>query len=189
MPLGEAEQRLLLEYARQALEESVCRHRRIEVKEPEGALRENGGAFVTLRKAGRLRGCIGYVEPLKPLYQTVHECAVAAAVRDPRFPPVSPEELPNLRVEISVLSPLMDVSVDQIEIGQHGLYISRGAHRGVLLPQVAVEWKWDRKRFLEETCLKAGLPADAWQRDAKVQAFTAQIISESAFFAPPAVLL
>jgi AmmeMemoRadiSam system protein A len=167
-----------LEHARQALEEGVLHHRQAEVLEPQGALRENHGAFVTLRKAGRLRGCIGYVEALKPLYQTARECAAAAALRDPRFNPVTPEELPDLRVEVSVLSPLVDLPIDQIEIGHHGLQVSRGFQRGVLLPQVAVECKWDRRRFLEETCIKAGLPPDAWRHGVRIQAFTVQVCSE-----------
>lgn len=176
--LTEADQQLLLRLAREVLEQSVRHQGLPEVEEPQGALRENCGAFVTLHKAGRLRGCIGYVEGLKPLYQTVRECAQAAALRDPRFDPVTPEELPALRVEISVLSPLVVVTPDRIEVGRHGLLVSRGAQRGLLLPQVAVEWKWDRERFLEETCRKAGLPEDAWQHGAKLQAFTAQVFAE-----------
>ncbi len=178
LPLGEGDQRLLLELARQALEEAVRSHRQSAAEEPPGALREKRGAFVTLRKGGHLRGCIGYFEAAKPLYLIVRECAVAAALRDPRFDPLSPEELPKLRLEISVLSPLTDSPPDQIEVGRHGLLVSRGFQRGLLLPQVAVEWKWDRKRFLEETCLKAGLPPDAWQHGARIQVFTAQVFSE-----------
>ena len=174
LPLTEADQQRLLHLARQALEESVRDYELKEAEEPEGALRENCGAFVTLWKAGRLRGCIGYIEARKPLYQTVRECALSAALRDPHFDPVNPEELPHLRLEISVLSPLFDISPDQIEIGRHGLLVSQGSQRGVLLPQVAVEWKWDREHFLEETCMKAGLPPDAWRHRARIQAFTAQ---------------
>ncbi len=179
LPLTEADQQRLLEQARQALEQGVRHQPPNPIAEPEGALREKLGAFVTLRKAGHLRGCIGYVEPVKPLYQTVRECAVAAALHDPRFDPVTPEEVLDLRIEISVLSPLVSATPDQIEVGKHGILVVRGAQRGVLLPQVAVEWKWDSKRFLQETCLKAGLPAEAWRQDAKISVFTAQIISES----------
>jgi len=177
-PLSKADQQLLLRLARQALEESVRHYRLAEVEEPAGILRENCGAFVTLTKAGRLRGCIGYIEPRKPLYQTVRECAMAAALHDPRFDPVSPEELPQLRLEISVLSRFAEIRPDQIEVGRHGLMVSRGNQKGVLLPQVAVEWRWDRERFLEETCYKAGLSPDAWQHGAKIQAFTAQVFGE-----------
>jgi AmmeMemoRadiSam system protein A len=178
LPLTEADQKILLRLARQALEESVRESRFSDIEELSGALREPCGAFVTLNKGGHLRGCIGYIEPLKPLFAAVRECAMAAALRDPRFEPVTPNELPDLHVEISVLSPLVDIRPDQIEVGRHGLLVSRGAQRGLLLPQVAVEWKWDGKRFLEETCSKAGLPRDAWRKGARLQAFTAQVFQE-----------
>jgi AmmeMemoRadiSam system protein A len=178
LPLSEADQQFLLRLARRALEESVRYDSLPEVDVPPDTLREKCGAFVTLHKMGRLRGCIGYIESLKPLYQTVCECAMAAALRDPRFDAVTPEELPALHVEISVLSPLVEIIPDQVEVGRHGLLISRGGQRGVLLPQVPVEWKWDREQFLEETCLKAGLPPDAWRHGAKIQAFTAQVFGE-----------
>lgn len=177
-PLSESEQQQLLRLARQALETSVRNGRLPEAEVRSAALAEKRGAFVTLHKAGRLRGCIGYIEALKPLSQTVAECAVAAALRDPRFDPVDPGELPLLHLEISVLSPFEEISPEVIEVGRHGLMISQGWQRGLLLPQVASEWKWDRERFLEETCLKAGLPADAWKRGARIQAFTAQVFSE-----------
>jgi AmmeMemoRadiSam system protein A len=178
LPLSEADQQFLLRLARQALEESVRHYKLPPVEVPSGPLHEKCGAFVTLHKAGRLRGCIGYIESLKPLYQTVCECALAAALHDPRFDPVAPEELPSLHLEISVLSPLEDISPEQVEVGRHGLLVSRGPQRGVLLPQVAVEWKWDGRQFLEETCLKAGLPPDAWRHGARIQAFTAQVFAE-----------
>jgi AmmeMemoRadiSam system protein A len=178
LPLTEADQQLLLRLARQALEDSVRECRLAEIDEPPEALRQPCGAFVSLHKGGHLRGCIGYVEALKPLFAAVRECAAAAALRDPRFEPVVPKELPALRLEISVLSPLVDIHPDQIEVGRHGLLVSRGAQRGLLLPQVAVEWKWDRVQFLEETCLKASLPPDAWRKGARIQAFTAQVFEE-----------
>ena len=176
--LSEADQQELIRLARQSLEESVRHHRLSKIQEPQGMLRDQCGAFVTLHKAGRLRGCIGYIEAARPLYQTVRECALAAALHDPRFSPVTPDELDFLRLEISVLSPLTEIRPEQIEVGRHGLLISRGFYRGLLLPQVAVEWKWDRERFLAETCLKAGLPQDAWKQGATLQAFTAQVFSE-----------
>jgi AmmeMemoRadiSam system protein A len=178
-PLSEADQQVLLRLARRALEAGVRGRRLPEVEEPSGILREHRGAFVTLRKVRQLRGCIGVVEAFQPLYQTVLECAVAAALHDPRFNPVTPEELAELRAEISVLSALIEVSPGQVEVGRHGLLMSQGDRRGVLLPQVAVEWNWDRERLLEETCHKAGLPRNAWQRGARIQAFTVQIIAES----------
>lgn len=178
LPLTDADQQRVLGLAREALEECVRHDRLPGTEEASPALLEKCGAFVTLHKGSRLRGCIGYVEAVKPLYQTVRECAKAAALHDPRFDPVSPEELPFLRLEISVLSPLFEISSEQIEIGKHGLLVSRGMQRGLLLPQVAVEWKWTRERFLEETCGKAGLPGDAWRHGAKIQAFTAQVFAE-----------
>jgi uncharacterized protein (TIGR00296 family) len=104
---------------------------------------------------------------------------MAAALHDPRFSPVSAKELSALRLEISVLSPLEDIAPEQVEVGRHGLLVSRGGQRGLLLPQVAVEWEWDGEHFLAETCLKAGLPPDAWQHGARIQAFTAQVFKES----------
>ena len=182
--LSEAEQQELIRLARQALEESV-RHRRLsKIEKPQGRLGDQCGAFVTLHKAGRLRGCIGYLEAARPLYQTVRECALAAALHDPRFSPVTTDELDFLRLEISVLSPLTEIRPEQVEVGRHGLLISKGFQRGLLLPQVAVEWKWDRERFLAETCLKAGLPQDAWKHGATIQAFTAQVFSEPDISSP-----
>ncbi len=180
LQLSEADERALLGLARHALEEAVWKGRLTEVAPASGALEGKCGAFVTIHKGGRLRGCIGYVEPLKPLYQTVRECALAAALHDPRFDPVTADELQELRVEISVLSPLQDISIDQVEIGRHGLVVSQGAQRGLLLPQVAVEWHWGRDRFLEEACLKAGLPPSAWRQGARIQAFTARVFGEPA---------
>jgi hypothetical protein len=178
LQLTDAEKHRLLELARTALEEVVRLGRMSEVAEPAEALQTPCGAFVTLEKRGQLRGCIGHIEALRPLYATVRECARAAALEDPRFEPVAPAELSSLRLEISILSPLVDIAPQGIEVGRHGLLVSRGARRGLLLPQVAAEWNWDREQFLEETCLKAGLPPDAWRHGARIQAFTAQILKE-----------
>jgi len=182
----DAEKHRLLDLARKALEEVVRFGTMSEPAEPAGALQTPCDAFVTLLKGRRLRGCIGHIEARRPLYATVRECARAAALDDPRFDPVTPAELPSLQLEISVLSPMQDVTPQQIEVGRHGLLISRGAQRGLLLPQVAVEWNWNREQFLEETCMKAGLPADAWQHGARIQAFTAQILKEPTKGAHPA---
>lgn len=182
-PLTESQQRLLLRLAREALVEGVRRGRLSQIERPADAPEEKCGAFVTLHKQGHLRGCVGYIESAKPLFQTIRECALAAALHDSRFDPVEPEELPSLRLEISVLSPLADVAPEEVEVGRHGLLISRGFQRGLLLPQVAVEWKWDRERFLRETCRKAGLAEDDWRRGARLQTFTAQIFAESSTFA------
>jgi len=179
LPLTEPEQALLLCLARQAVEMAARGGTVPLLSAAEGRLLEARGAFVTLHKAGHLRGCIGHVESFKSLCETVRECAVAAALSDPRFEPVAPAELSSLNVEVSVLSPLFDISPDQVELGRHGLLISKGDRRGVLLPQVPVDLNWDRSRFLEETCRKAGLPSNAWQHGARIQAFTTQIFAET----------
>ena len=142
-----------------------------------GALTEKRGAFVSLHKHGRLRGCIGCIEGREPLGNTIHEMACAAAFGDPRFPPLTLEEFKQLDIEISVLSPLRQISdVNEIEIGMHGLYIVNGYCSGLLLPQVAVECRWDRKTFLEETCCKAGLPSHAWKdKNSRIYIFSADI--------------
>ena len=178
LPLTEADQQTLLRMAREAITEAVHHSSLSEMAEPTPALRQPCGAFVTLHKRLRLRGCIGYVEAAKPLYLTVRECAVAAALHDPRFPPVTLPEIPALTLEISVLSPLSEITPEQIEVGKHGLLISYGSRHGLLLPQVAVQWKWSREQFLRETCLKAGLPPDAWLHGARIHAFTAQLLEE-----------
>lgn len=142
-------------------------------------LREPRGAFVTLKHRGELRGCIGYVEAIKPLAETIEDCTVSAASRDPRFPPVDPAELPGISIEISVLSPLEELSdPEKVEVGRHGLMIQKGYHRGLLLPQVATEYGWNREQFLAHTCLKAGLPMDAWRRGATLHVFTADVFGE-----------
>jgi AmmeMemoRadiSam system protein B/AmmeMemoRadiSam system protein A len=127
------------------------------------ALEQDRGAFVTLKKKGQLRGCIGYIAPMKPLCLTVRDVAAAAALEDPRFRPVELRELPELEYEVSVLSPLRRVTdIKQIKVGQHGLVMRRGDKEGLLLPQVPVEQHWDRTTFLEQTCVKADLPPNAW---------------------------
>jgi len=178
LQLTDSEGHRLLELARSALEEAVRFGRVSDVRESTEALRTPCGAFVTLTDRGRLRGCIGHIDAVRPLYITVRECARAAALDDPRFDPVSPAELSFLHIELSILSPLVDIAPEHVEIGRHGLLISRGGRRGLLLPQVAEEWNWNREQFLQETCLKAGLPADAWQHGARIQAFTALILEE-----------
>ena len=138
------------------------------------------GAFVTLEKGGALRGCIGHVRAYKPLEQTVSEMAVQAALHDPRFPPVTADELDGLTVEISVMSPLTVVeNVSEIEVGTHGLIIQDGGRSGLLLPQVATDYGWDRETFLEHTCMKAGLPPDSWKQEGvTILKFTAEVFGE-----------
>jgi AmmeMemoRadiSam system protein A len=138
------------------------------------ALRAAGAAFVTITRHGELRGCIGYVDPIKPLAEAVVHCAAWAATADPRFAPITPEELPHLRVEVSVLSPLHVIEDPrEVQVGTHGLFISQAGRHGLLLPQVATQSGWDRDTFLRQTCLKAGLPGDAWKHGAEIQVFTA----------------
>lgn len=144
------------------------------------------GLFVTLYKSQQLRGCIGYVEGIKPLQNAVAEMSVSAAFEDPRFPPVDKDEVKDIVIEISVLSPLETISdTTEIEIGKHGLIIEKGFMRGLLLPQVATEYDWDVLTFLEQTCQKAGLPTDAWKdKETKIQIFSAEIFSEADFSTP-----
>jgi AmmeMemoRadiSam system protein A len=171
-PLTDEDEQLLLGIARRSVEEAVRGAAPASLEGVPPALLENAGAFVTLRNRGSLRGCIGHVDPDAPLAACVAECARAAALHDPRFAPVTASELPDLSIHINVLSPLYEIRPEEIEIGRHGLYVSSGLHRGILLPQVAMEWNWDRERFLDETCAKAGLPAGAWRRGARMQGFT-----------------
>jgi len=140
-------------------------------------LKELRGAFVTITKKGSLRGCIGHIRGVKPLYKSVEEMAAAAAFQDPRFPPVTKKELKDLAIEISVLTPFKQITdVKEIEVGKHGIYMERGFYSGLLLPQVATEYGWDRDTFLEHTCRKAGLPHDAWkEKDIKIYIFSADI--------------
>jgi AmmeMemoRadiSam system protein A len=152
--------------------------RAIDPTPPPAHLAEPRGAFVTLHLEGELRGCIGYVLPTQSLHATVAEAARAAALDDPRFPPVTPVEAAHLKIEISVLSPLRPIRPEEVIVGQHGLVVTQGNRRGLLLPQVPIEWKWDRETFLAQTCLKAGLPPDAWQHGAQLQAFTAEVFGE-----------
>ena len=143
-----------------------------------GVLREARGVFTTLYLDGELRGCIGYPAPIKPLYQAVAETARAAAFEDSRFWPVDAEEAPKLKISLSVLSPLFPIEAEQVEVGRHGLAISDGLRRGLLLPQVPVEHGWDRETFLEQTCRKAGLPAGAWRKSVSLEAFTAEVFGD-----------
>jgi len=140
-------------------------------------LKELRGAFVSLHKQEALRGCIGYIRGIKPLYKAVQEMAEAAAFKDPRFPPVTEEELKDLDIEISVLTPLSQIDdVSQIQVGTHGIFIEKGFSSGLLLPQVATEYDWDRETFLEQTCIKAGLSRHAWKdKDTKIYIFSADI--------------
>src|SRR5262249_23298248 len=139
---------------------------------------EPRGAFTTLYHQGILRGCVGYVEPVASLYRTVIETAQAAAFNDSRFTPLTQDELSELQVSLSILSKAKSILAEQVEIGHHGLVISQFGHRGLLLPQVPIEHNWDRITFLQQTCRKAGLPSDAWQKGATIEAFTAEVFAD-----------
>jgi AmmeMemoRadiSam system protein A len=176
--LAEDEKKELVAVARRAVA-GWLREGRMPVESPaSGTLRNPGAAFVTLTDKGRLRGCIGYTEAVSPLYRTVQECAVAAATEDPRFSPVTLDEAENLRIEISVLTPLSRIRPEDVEVGVHGLMVRKGGRRGLLLPQVAVEYGWDRETFLSKTCVKAGLSPGEWRRGAEIYAFTALVFGE-----------
>ncbi|NPV04256.1 MAG: AmmeMemoRadiSam system protein A [Syntrophaceae bacterium] len=179
LQLGDEEKQALLRIARESIEAEL-KGQPPPAAEAKGALGEKRGAFVSLKKRGKLRGCIGMIEARKPLARTVEEMAAAAAFQDPRFPPLRKDELKDLRVEISVLTPLQRVDdVGAVEIGKHGLYIRRGARAGLLLPQVATEWRWDRETFLRETCRKAGLAPDAWRDPGtEIYLFSADVFGE-----------
>jgi AmmeMemoRadiSam system protein A len=171
------ERRILLRLAHDSIAAALD-DRRIDVTPPTEHLAEQRGAFTTLHLQGKLRGCIGYVFPTQALYRTIAETSRAAAFDDPRFGPVTSDEAPELKVEISILSPLQPIAPVDVVIGKHGLVVKQGSRRGLLLPQVPVEWDWDRETFLSQTCLKAGLSPDAWLHGAELQAFTAEIFGE-----------
>lgn len=168
----------LLRIARSALATYIAQERMPGGTPAHGNLSAPGAAFVTLRSGKRLRGCIGYTEPHAPLYRTVQECVVTAATEDPRFSPVTAEEMGYLRIEISVLSQFTPVRPVDVVPGVHGLMIRKGEHRGLLLPQVALEQGWDRDTFLSQVCVKAGMPTDAWKKDAELYSFTAEVFGE-----------
>jgi AmmeMemoRadiSam system protein A len=173
------QQQSLLTLARAALTAAVAERRVALPDAVDTAFHAPLGAFVTLTIDGELRGCIGYPEPLFPLYETIVRAAASAALQDPRFPPVSPRELPEINIEVSVLSPLAPIAAEAVEVGTHGLVIERGTRRGLLLPQVPAEYGWTREEFLGYTCRKAGLPGDAWRDpDAKLFGFTAEVFGE-----------
>jgi AmmeMemoRadiSam system protein A len=179
--LGPKEKETLIQLARKSVETAVRERKMYEppVSEFPGLLEEHG-AFVTLKEKGELRGCIGLITAEKPLYLGVRDAAAFAALRDPRFSPVTAGELPQLDYEISVLTPFHRVlDVKEIRVGRDGLLMIRGGNEGVLLPQVPTEQGWDRKTFLEETCIKAGLPRQAWQDEATdIFAFSAIVFDE-----------
>ncbi|MGB9762201.1 MAG: AmmeMemoRadiSam system protein A [Caldimicrobium thiodismutans] len=161
-----------------------------KVFKPEPPLREKcphlyekRGVFVTLKKGGRLRGCIGTLEGEKPLYEEVCEVVLNSAFRDPRFPPLEKKELDEIEIEISILSPFVRAKPEEVEVGKHGIFLKKGPYRGLLLPQVATEYNWDRRTFLRQGCLKAGLSENCWEDpETELYLFTAEVFSEREIF-------
>lgn len=157
---------------------SALEGRDISLDPPTAHLAEPRGAFTSLYLRGELRGCVGYVLPVSPVYRAVADTARAAAFEDTRFHPVTLPEANHMEIELSILSPPQPVAADSLEIGRHGLLVSMAGRRGLLLPQVPAEHNWDRTTFLEQTCRKAGLPLDAWKNGATLEAFTAEVFGE-----------
>jgi AmmeMemoRadiSam system protein A len=186
--LAEREKQLLLQLARSELALAVTAGATGAGNKPspqdfpnEEFLLQPAGAFVTLHRRGRLRGCVGQLPGRDSLAEVVAHCARSAALHDSRFLPVQATELSEIEIEVSVLSALEDVTLEALEAGKHGLVVSQGRQRGVLLPQVATQFNWGAQRFLEETCVKAGLKREAWKDPAtRIQAFTAEVFSEAA---------
>lgn len=180
--LTDTQRSLLLTIARRSIEDVLEGHRpAIDLESMDPELRRPSGVFVSLHTHdGDLRGCIGSIQPVAPLGHAVSMSAINAAFRDPRFMPVVREELPSLHVEISVMSPIEEVAtVEEIEVGRDGLIISRGSRAGLLLPQVATEYGWDRETFLRQTCVKAGLAPDSWRSpDCRIERFSAEVFGE-----------
>jgi AmmeMemoRadiSam system protein A len=184
--LNAHEQRELIDVAWKSIRHRVCGaagendERESDRLQSDSALRQPAGAFVTLSKKGNLRGCLGLIASDAPLLDTVKGIAARAATEDPRFPRVTEDELGDIRIEVSILSPLREISsIEEIHVGTHGLFIHAGMFRGLLLPQVAVTQHWDRNQFLEETCVKAGLPRDHWKHsETRIYVFSAEIIRQ-----------
>jgi AmmeMemoRadiSam system protein A len=178
-PLHNDEKRSLLQIARTSIESVLVHRNPSQIPPATGNLARPHGAFVTLHCRGRLRGCIGRVASVDPVAAVVADCAVAAATGDPRFPRLKPSDLHDLEIEVSVLSRPERVGSEEVQPGVHGLVISQGERRGVLLPQVAIRYRWSRENFLQETCLKAGLDPEAWRSPGtSIEIFTAEVFSE-----------
>jgi len=176
--LSSGDQRRLLALARRALEARVRGDRPPEI-ERGGGLDLHLGAFVTIHRANELRGCLGRLDRDRPIAEHVVHLAAIVSDSDPRFPPVRAAELPLIAIQISALTAEQEVAdIEAIEVGRHGLIVEHGRRRGLLLPQVAIEYDWDRITFLAHTCLKAGLPSDAWRNGARIFCFEAQVFGE-----------
>jgi AmmeMemoRadiSam system protein A len=172
-----AERSVLLRLAHDSIL-SALERREISLEPPTSHLAELRGVFTSVYLHSQLRGCVGYVLAVSSVYSTVAQTARAAAFDDPRFPSVTLQETPDLKIELSLLSRPQIIQPEIVEVGRHGLLISLAGHRGLLLPQVAVQHGWDRRTFLDQTCRKAGLPLDAWQNGATIEAFTAEVFGD-----------
>ncbi|HUC53055.1 MAG TPA: AmmeMemoRadiSam system protein A [Candidatus Cybelea sp.] len=180
LSLSEADRCAALQLARSAVAQAVAHRKLPDVFPQEGVFAERRGVFVTLHVRNRLQGCIGVIEAKEPLGEAIVRCAASAALEDPRFAPVTTEQLSELSIEISLLSPIEPIAPESIELGRHGLFVRLHAQRGLLLPQVAIEHRLTREQFLEETCRKAGLPREAWRDpEALLFGFTCEILSEN----------
>ncbi len=179
--LGTDDKVFLLRLARETIESQLAGKPLPQPDPRPGPLTEPRGAFVTLTKGGELRGCIGHVVGIEPLWRSVRDNAANAAFRDPRFPPLEPSELPDVEIEVSALTPLEPIdSPEEVQVGVHGVMIQQGPFRGLLLPQVATDYGWDRETFLDHTCRKAGLAPDCWQDPStRIEVFSAEVFSES----------
>lgn len=166
----------LQQLASRAIETYVCERRMPDFQSGDPVLNRKAGVFITLRIKGMLRGCIGHLAADRPLAKAVQEMAIAAATSDPRFPPLTEREIKQITTKIAILSPMKRIKPEQVEVGKHGLLISHEGRRGVLLPEVATDRNWDAKTFLENLCIKAGLPANAWLQNPKLYAFTSVVI-------------
>lgn len=174
---SQQERTLLLGLAHESIL-SALENREISLDPPSPHLAEPRGAFTSIYLDHQLRGCVGYVLPIGSVYRAVAETARAAAFEDSRFYPVTLDEARHLQIELSILSVPRPIAAEEVEIGRHGLLITAGFRRGLLLPQVPIEHQWDRVTFLEQTCRKAGLPSDAWQTGATIEGFTAEVFGE-----------
>jgi len=173
------DRRFLLEFARATINASLSGQPLPSSTNDSAVLLQTRGAFVSLKIDRRLRGCIGHVVGVAPLWRAVRDNALAAAFDDPRFPQLTVDELQHVRIEISVLTPLRSSTADEVVVGHHGILVENGGARGLLLPQVAVEYGWDRETFLDHTCRKAGLAPDCWRHpDTTISTFSAEVFAE-----------
>lgn len=178
--LSDGDKQALLQLVRERLLEHLEQSEPTTFEVDSAALKEHRAAFVTWRtKTGELRGCIGEVIAQRPLVESIERMAVASGTEDPRFPPITSDELPHLTVEISALTPMTSINPDDVDVGRHGLMISKGHRSGLLLPQVPLEQGWDREEYLRGLCSKAGLPRNAWhESDVQLRSFEAEVWGE-----------